>query len=43
MLFKINTEKMVVQKELKLDTEYKFGSVCAVWNNRYFEFVLADD
>lgn len=34
---------MTVLKELKLEQEYKFGSVCAVWNNKYFEVVVADE
>lgn len=40
MLFKINSEKMAVIKELKLEQEYKFGSICAVWNNKYYEFLV---
>ena len=34
---------MTVTKELKLEQEYKFGNVCAVWNNKYFEFVMSDE
>ena len=43
MLFKINSEKMTVIKELKLEQEYKFGNICAVWNNKYYEFFVSDE